>query len=210
MRLQPLTPRPLGATLTDQRIRAMIEAGVKLLAGAVRRDVPTASFIVSTRPIRRKGIKSLQPVADLGRSVSGAAVRALPWAAVCFAPGFGERACGRGGRRRHQGCAHGRKGELPRDEAAERITGFDQAPDFIIPDEFNPVALIEAKLTEDDGTAPTRARKREPGQAAKKQSAPWQVLENLPYSAHEVSHVNHSLITGRRYSNSVLNAFLIF
>lgn len=36
---------------------------------------------------------------------------------------------------------------------AERITGFDQAPDFIIPDEFNPVALIEAKLTEDDGTA---------------------------------------------------------
>lgn len=36
---------------------------------------------------------------------------------------------------------------------AERITGFDQAPDFIIPDEFNPAAPIEAKLTEDDGTA---------------------------------------------------------
>lgn len=36
---------------------------------------------------------------------------------------------------------------------AERITGFDQAPDFIIPDEFNPVAIVEAKLTEDDGTA---------------------------------------------------------
>lgn len=36
---------------------------------------------------------------------------------------------------------------------AERITGFDQAPDFIIPDEFSPVAVIEAKLTEDDGTA---------------------------------------------------------
>ena len=36
---------------------------------------------------------------------------------------------------------------------AERIAGFDQAPDFIIPDEFSPVALIEAKLTEDDGTA---------------------------------------------------------
>ncbi len=35
---------------------------------------------------------------------------------------------------------------------AERITGFDQAPDFI-PDEFNPVALIYARLTEDDGTA---------------------------------------------------------
>jgi hypothetical protein len=40
---------------------------------------------------------------------------------------------------------------------AERITGFDQVLDFIIPDEFNPVALIEAKLTEDDGTARDRA-----------------------------------------------------
>ena len=36
---------------------------------------------------------------------------------------------------------------------AERIAGFDQAPDFIIPDEFNPSVVIEAKLTEDDGTA---------------------------------------------------------
>lgn len=36
---------------------------------------------------------------------------------------------------------------------AERINGFDQAPDFIIPSEFNPQIIIEAKLTEDDGTA---------------------------------------------------------
>ena len=36
---------------------------------------------------------------------------------------------------------------------AERLAGFDQAPDFIIPDEFNPQVIIEAKLTEDDGTA---------------------------------------------------------
>lgn len=36
---------------------------------------------------------------------------------------------------------------------AERIPGFDQAPDFIVPDEFNPCVVIEAKLTEDDGTA---------------------------------------------------------
>ena len=36
---------------------------------------------------------------------------------------------------------------------AERIEGFDQAPDFIIPSEFNPQVIIEAKLTEDDGTA---------------------------------------------------------
>jgi hypothetical protein len=35
---------------------------------------------------------------------------------------------------------------------AERIQGFDQTPDFIIPDEFNPKVVIEAKVTEDDGT----------------------------------------------------------
>lgn len=36
---------------------------------------------------------------------------------------------------------------------AERIAGFDQAPDFIVPTEFNPQIVIEAKITEDDGTA---------------------------------------------------------
>ena len=36
---------------------------------------------------------------------------------------------------------------------AERIAGFDQAPDFIISDEWHPQIIIEAKMTEDDGTA---------------------------------------------------------
>ena len=36
---------------------------------------------------------------------------------------------------------------------AERIEGFDQTPDFIISSEFNPQVIIEAKITEDDGTA---------------------------------------------------------
>ena len=36
---------------------------------------------------------------------------------------------------------------------ARRIPGFDQAPDFIIPDEWNPRVVIEAKISEDDGTA---------------------------------------------------------
>ncbi|MGH2534510.1 MAG: hypothetical protein ACRDJW_19760 [Thermomicrobiales bacterium] len=36
---------------------------------------------------------------------------------------------------------------------AERIPGFDQAPDFCVPDEVSPVVVIEAKITSDDGTA---------------------------------------------------------
>ena len=36
---------------------------------------------------------------------------------------------------------------------AERVAGFDQAPDFFIPDEIAPRVIIEAKITGDDGTA---------------------------------------------------------
>ncbi len=40
---------------------------------------------------------------------------------------------------------------------AERVPGFDQAPDFFIPDEYHPSVLIEAKITGDDGTARDKA-----------------------------------------------------
>jgi hypothetical protein len=36
---------------------------------------------------------------------------------------------------------------------AERVPGFDQAPDFFTPDELAPTVIIEAKITGDDGTA---------------------------------------------------------
>jgi hypothetical protein len=36
---------------------------------------------------------------------------------------------------------------------AERIPGFAQAPDFIIPDETRPRVVIEAKVSQDDGTS---------------------------------------------------------
>lgn len=36
---------------------------------------------------------------------------------------------------------------------AEKISGFDQAPDFIIPSEHNPLIVVECKVTQDDGTA---------------------------------------------------------
>ncbi len=40
---------------------------------------------------------------------------------------------------------------------AERVPGFEQAPDFFVPDEFNPAVLVEAKITGDDGTARDKA-----------------------------------------------------
>lgn len=36
---------------------------------------------------------------------------------------------------------------------AERFEDMDQAPDFLIPDQFRPAVVIEAKLAEDNGTA---------------------------------------------------------
>jgi hypothetical protein len=36
---------------------------------------------------------------------------------------------------------------------AERISGFEQAPDFFVPTEVAPSVIIEAKITNDDGTA---------------------------------------------------------
>src|SRR5262245_49975718 len=36
---------------------------------------------------------------------------------------------------------------------ADRVIGFDQTPDFIVLDQFNPQIVIEAQLTEDDCTA---------------------------------------------------------
>jgi hypothetical protein len=36
---------------------------------------------------------------------------------------------------------------------AAKVPGFDQAPDFVVPSAENPKVVIEAKLTEDDGTA---------------------------------------------------------
>jgi hypothetical protein len=36
---------------------------------------------------------------------------------------------------------------------AERVAGFEQAPDFFVPTEVAPAAIIEAKITGDDGTA---------------------------------------------------------
>ena len=40
-----------------------------------------------------------------------------------------------------------------RTRRAERFEGFEQAPDFFVPTEFATAVIIEAKLTNDDGTA---------------------------------------------------------
>lgn len=152
VRLRPLTPRIFGSSLGDQRMRAMIRAGVETLAQGIGLDAPGLVHRLD-KVDTRDGLRSIQPIADLG----------VPYAVLLY-----ERFLGRPFAS-HRDAVSELVGLVVESaiktvltEArvtfretgrAERITGFDQAPDFIVPDEFNPVALIEAKLTEDDGTA---------------------------------------------------------
>jgi hypothetical protein len=152
MRLRPLTARPLGSTLADQRIRAMIRAGVEILIAGAKTDVPTLLHRLD-KADTKEGLKSVEAVADLG----------VPYPILLYDRFLGRPFAS------HRDSVSELVGEVVEaaikdvltdakvsfreTKRAEKITGFDQAPDFIIPDEFNPVALIEAKLAGDDGTA---------------------------------------------------------
>jgi hypothetical protein len=153
MRMNPLsTMNNSGNGVTAQRIRAMIEAGVRTIAQGAG-IVPPGIVHRLDKADTAKGLESLQSIADLG----------APYPVLLY-----ERFLGRP-YATHRDSVSELVGEVVEvavknvlseakvsfreTKRAERIPGFDQAPDFIIPDEFTPVALIEAKLTEDDGTA---------------------------------------------------------
>jgi hypothetical protein len=57
--MNPLTPRPLRAILTDQRIRAMIEAGVKILLEGAKSTIPT---LLGRRSVRSCGTSSTKSI----------------------------------------------------------------------------------------------------------------------------------------------------
>jgi hypothetical protein len=152
MRMNPLKARPLGQTLTDQRVRAMIKTGVTVLVAGAKPQNPILLHRLD-KADTKEGIKSVEAAADLG----------VPYPVLLY-----ERFLGRPFASHRDSVSElvgevveaavkdtlvAAKVSFRETKRAEKITGFDQAPDFIIPDEFNPAALIEAKLTEDDGTA---------------------------------------------------------
>ena len=150
--MNPLSPVNEDNGVTATRIRAMIDAGVRTIlqgAGAV----PPGIVHRLDKADTAKGQPNLQSIADRG----------APYPVLLY-----ERFLGRPYATHRDSVSElvGEVVEVAVKNAlsdakisfretmrAERIPGFDQAPDFIVPDEFTPVALIEAKLTEDDGTA---------------------------------------------------------
>ncbi|MBQ1783230.1 MAG: hypothetical protein II007_06240 [Gammaproteobacteria bacterium] len=152
-RLRPLNPREAWSNgLGDQRMRAMIRAGIETLAsgiGSARPGIVHRLDKVDTRD----GVPSVRHISMLG----------APYAVLLY-----ERFLGRPFASHRDAVSElvglivesaikdvlTNAGVSFRETGrAERIPRFDQAPDFMVPDEFNPAALIEAKLTEDDGTA---------------------------------------------------------
>jgi hypothetical protein len=153
MRIAAMTPLADKASITDDRIKAMVKAAVALIeegAGDIDRSVIVHRL---DKVDTAEGVKSLRPVADLG----------VPYPVLLY-----ERFLGRPFAT-HRDAVSELVGDVVesaveavlakggvsnrKTKRAERITGFDQAPDFIVPNEFNPAVIIEAKLTEDDGTA---------------------------------------------------------
>lgn len=152
IRLKPLAPMNESNGVTGKRICAMIEAGVRTLTQGAG-VVPPGIVHRLDKADTAQGLESLRSMADLN----------VPYPILLY-----ERFLGRPFAT-HRDSVSELVGEVVEvaiknvlaeakisfreTKRAERIPGFDQAPDFIIPDEFTPVALIEAKLTEDDGTA---------------------------------------------------------
>lgn len=151
IRISPLRPLSKGVTTTE-RVRALIQTACQLLSEGPPAVEPDKIHRLD-KADTRGGPAAIRSMAQMG----------APYAMLLY-----ERFLGRpfAGHRDSVSELIGDNMESAIEEIlsgagisyrktkrAERIAGFDQAPDFIIPSEFNPQIIIEAKITEDDGTA---------------------------------------------------------
>lgn len=153
IRMQPLQSLSENGGITNSRIRALVQTACDMLSEGAPQGGPPEILHRLDKADTRQGLSSLQSLAELG----------VPYAMLLY-----ERFLGRpfAGHRDSVSELVGNvletaiEGVLTRvgvsfrkTKRAERVNGFDQTPDFIVPDEFNPQVVIEAKVTEDDGTA---------------------------------------------------------
>jgi hypothetical protein len=151
IRMSPETPLQLNETAA-QRLMALVQTACQLLEDGAP-DTPSEQIHRLDKVDTKTGIDGIHHVANMG----------VPYAMLLY-----ERLLGRpfAGHRDSVSELIGDRLEMEierlltrwgvsfrKTKRAERIDGFDQAPDFIIPSEFNPQVVIEAKITEDDGTA---------------------------------------------------------
>ncbi len=154
IRMNPLAPLRTNDGVGGARLRALVTAACELLIEGVPTDERAPELIHRLdKADTRNGTLSIQPMADLG----------APYAMLLYERFLGRPFAG------HRDSVSELVGDVletaiegvltragishRKTKRAERVTGFDQAPDFIIPNEFNPQIVIEAKITEDDGTS---------------------------------------------------------
>ena len=152
IRLAPTKPLSARAGVTDTRLRAMIATACALLEeGAPPDEVGLIHRL--DKADTKTGLPSIRAVAELG----------VPYAVLLYERFLGRPFAG------HKDSVSDLVGDLlesaiekqlsaagisfRKTKRAQRVAGFDQAPDFIVPDEFAPKVVIEAKISEDDGTA---------------------------------------------------------
>ena len=152
IRMAPEDPLPKKGSITERHIKALIVAACQALKAGVPEQSPDAIHRLE-KADTTGGLVSVQAADELG----------VPYSILLY-----ERLLGRpfAGHRdaiselignivenaidntlSRSGISYRKTGR------AERLAGFDQAPDFVVPNEFNPQIVIEAKLAEDDGTA---------------------------------------------------------
>ena len=152
IRMQPNAPLRQSGGVTDERVRALVEVACGILeAGAPQ--VADDRLHRLGKPDTAAGIVSVRTFANLG----------APYSVLLYERFLGRPFAG------HRDSISELVGNVVENaiedvlsrngisfrktKRAERLPGFDQAPDFVIPNEINPRVVIEAKLTEDDGTA---------------------------------------------------------
>ncbi len=152
IRMQPEVALSRNGGVTEARVHALVSTACHFLQSGAP-DTPPDTLHRLDKADTKAGLPSVQSLADLG----------APYSMLLY-----ERLLGRpfAGHRDSVSELIGDIVENAIDEIltragisfrrtgrAERVPGFDQTPDFIVPSEFNPQVVIEAKLTEDDGTA---------------------------------------------------------
>ena len=152
IRMDPEKPFSKKGVKTNQRIHALLRAACHALKiGSPK--VPLDQLHRFDKADTRMGLTSVQTTAEIG----------VPYSILLY-----ERLLGRPFASHRDSISelvgniveNAIENELSqagisfrKTKRAERLADFDQAPDFVIPNEFNPQVVIEAKLTEDDGTA---------------------------------------------------------
>ncbi len=151
VRMAPETPLNTNG-VTNERLKALVETACHLLSEGVP-EVEEDQLHRLDKADTKHGVESIKNLVGMG----------VPYAMLLYERFLGRPFAG------HRDSVSELVGDslesaiedvltkmgisYRKTKRAERIEGFDQTPDFIIPSEFNPQIIIEAKITEDDGTA---------------------------------------------------------